>query len=142
MCLSEQPISEDRTLTAKYSELKLQSHFLHASPAFLTATPLPGAAGSPFTNTSSIYTTQLHDAASGTNFYVVRQASNNWTTPATFALSVNTRALGTVSVPRYGGAITLAGRESKVLVTDYAFGSHQVAYATAEVSSIVNVEGK
>ncbi|KIJ39022.1 glycoside hydrolase family 35 protein, partial [Sphaerobolus stellatus SS14] len=45
------PIKEDRTLTPKYSEIKLQSHFLHASPDILVSTPV--AAGTNFTNNAN-----------------------------------------------------------------------------------------
>jgi len=38
-----------------------------------------------------------------------------------------------IQVPRVVSAITLAGRQSKVIVTDYPFGSSEVLYATAQV---------
>ena len=132
LTLYMQPISEDRTLTPKYSEIKLQALFLHASPAYLTAVRL-GSGTTPYSTNSAIFATNLRDPATGTNFYVVRQVSNSVTTAATFSLNVNTSSTGVVSVPRYGGSITLAGRESKILVTDYAFGTHKLTYSTAEV---------
>ncbi|KIJ24287.1 glycoside hydrolase family 35 protein [Sphaerobolus stellatus SS14] len=125
------PIKEDRTLTPKYSEIKLQSHFLHASPDILVSTPV--AAGTNFTNNANVYTTLLSGAPSGANFYVVRQTTNTNTSPVSFKLNINT-AQGALTVPQFGSNITLAGRESKILVSNYQFGSSQLLYSTAEVN--------
>lgn len=44
-----------------------------------------------------------------------------------------TTSSGMIQIPRVVSAITLAGRQSKVIVTDYTFGSSKVLYATAQV---------
>lgn len=49
-----------------------------------------------------------------------------------FKLNVTTSA-GSFQIPRIASAITLSGRQSKVLVTDYSFGSSKVLYSTAQV---------
>lgn len=54
------------------------------------------------------------------------------TTPTQFSLSVNTTQ-GIISIPQFGGQIALAGRESKILVANYPFGSSKLEYSTAEV---------
>lgn len=69
------PIREDRTLSPKYSEIKLQAYFLHASPDFLIATR--SDSGTAFSNNTNIYTTVL-SSSTGVNFYVVRQATNSY----------------------------------------------------------------
>jgi hypothetical protein len=91
--------------------------------------------GSSYTTSTRIYTTQRFDPISLTGFYVVRQTTNKRTTNMDFSLKVNTTLLGEVLVPRYGGKITLAGRESKILVSNYHFGSSKLAYSTAEVGN-------
>ncbi|KAI0027626.1 glycoside hydrolase superfamily [Vararia minispora EC-137] len=118
-------IREDRTLTPKYSELKLQALFLHASLDFQVATALSaGIIG-------NVYVTVM-EAESGAGFYVVRQMMNNITTSTDFTLTVNTTN-GSFTIPQLGGIITLAGRESKILVTNYSFGTSNLEYSTAEV---------
>ena len=61
------------------------------------------------------------------------QTGDSFTTPISTKLTVNTTA-GKVTIPQFGGQITLAGRESKILVADYPFGSSMLRYSTAEVS--------
>ncbi|KAH8115249.1 hypothetical protein DFH11DRAFT_1726116 [Phellopilus nigrolimitatus] len=128
------PIREDRTLTTKYSELKLQAYFLHASPDFLIAERFGNGtvgSGTAFSNNASIYTTAL-TSSTGVNFYVVRQTSNGITNSTDFTLQVNTTQ-GEVTIPQFGGQLTLDGRESKIIVSEYPFGSHTLIYSTAEV---------
>ena len=49
---------------------------------------------------------------------------------------------GTVTVPQYGGPISLSGHQSKILVTDFSFGSNSLLYSTAEVLTYSVVDGK
>lgn len=147
---SSQAIREDRSLTVKYGEMKLQAQFLASSPAYLTAVRIGVGASTVYTNSTQIYTTNLEDPASGTNFYFVRQTTNQYVlhefpittyaegnlhrnvSPVNFTLHTNTSS-GLITIPQYSAQITLAGRESKIIVTDYAFGSHKLLYSTAEV---------
>lgn len=64
------PIREDRTLTSKFSEIKLQANFLHASPDFLVAKRF--GRGLRYSSDPRIYTTALR-APSGAHFYIIRQ---------------------------------------------------------------------
>ena len=52
-------------------------------------------------------------------------------------MDVNT-TIGELTIPRLGGNITLAGRESKILVTDYVFGSNKLDYSTAEACTAIS----
>jgi hypothetical protein len=38
-----------------------------------------------------------------------------------------------VTIPQYGGSITLNGHQSKILVTDFKFGQKNLLYSTAEI---------
>lgn len=68
-------IREDRTLTPKYDEIKLQALFLHASEdLFSTSITFAGVG---YTDNSNIYTTHLQ-GQNGTGFYVFRQNSNKY----------------------------------------------------------------
>jgi hypothetical protein len=52
---------------------------------------------------------------------------------------VNTTEFGELTIPR-NGVITLAGRESKILVSDYVFGKSTLVYSTAEVMTWVSYD--
>ncbi|VDC04598.1 unnamed protein product [Peniophora sp. CBMAI 1063] len=142
-------IREDRRLTSKYNELKLQAYFLHASRSFLTAEIVSTTnitdsgsvdpSGTGATDGSDVFVTGM-SSADGGGFYVVRQVTNNITSPTHFALDVNT-TIGELTIPRLGGSVTLAGRESKILPTDYAFGSSILDYSTAEVLTWFTSDG-
>ena len=49
-----------------------------------------------------------------------------------FKLNVTT-STGSFQIPRVASAITLSGRQSKVVVTEYSFGSSKLLYSTAQV---------
>ncbi|KAF8601278.1 glycoside hydrolase family 35 protein [Ceratobasidium sp. AG-I] len=126
------PISEDRTLTTKYTELKLQGLFLHASPHYHLAGRI--GAGTNFTNSSAIYTTQL-TTLKGESFYIVRQTTNNNTARAPFTLNMGT-SVGEVKVDG-----SLEGRESKILVGEYGFGKSVLRWTSAEVATWATIDG-
>lgn len=72
-----QSIRESRILAPKYSELKLQGLFYHASPSLLVSSIINSGAGAPFTSNSGVFTTHLGGGnATPTNYYVLRQMSN------------------------------------------------------------------
>ncbi|KAJ7469612.1 glycoside hydrolase family 35 protein [Mycena latifolia] len=128
-------IAEDRTPTPKLSELKLQGYFLHASPDYLLVGRVGNGtvgSGTAYSASPDIYVTNLESPASQANFYVVRQVTNVKTTDTVFTMRVNTTLEGEIEVPK-GGNLTLAGRESKIIVTNYPFGASKLEYSTAEV---------
>jgi hypothetical protein len=47
-----------------------------------------------------------------------------------------------VTVPRYGTTITINGHQSKIIVTDFPFGSKSLLYSTAEVLTYAVIDGK
>ncbi|KAJ7128422.1 glycoside hydrolase family 35 protein [Mycena epipterygia] len=128
-------ISEDRTPTPKLDEIKLQGYFLHASPDYLLVGRVRNGTvglGTAYSNSSSIYTTNLESPVSKANFYFVRQLTNTKITDTDFTLRVNTTLEGEIVIPKKGN-LTLAGRESKIIVTNYPFGASKLEYSTAEV---------
>ncbi|KAJ7209078.1 putative beta-galactosidase [Mycena haematopus] len=130
-----QAISEDRTPTPKLAEIKLQGYFLHASPDYLLVGRVGDGSvglGTAYSTSPDIYTTNLEAPASKANFYFVRQLTNTKTSDTDFTLRVNTTLEGEITIPKQGN-LTLAGRESKIIVTNYPFGSSKLEYATAEV---------
>ncbi|KAI0783038.1 glycoside hydrolase superfamily [Abortiporus biennis] len=131
------PIREDRTLSPKYSEIKLQATFLHSSPDFLIATSSTN--GTSITTNSGIYASVLQ-SPTGVGFYILRQNSVKTLTSAQFQLRVNT-SQGQLTVPQFGGSATLDGRESQILVSEYPFGSHKLQYSTAEIFAWSTIGG-
>lgn len=121
-----QSISEDRSLTPKYSEMKLQGLFLHATPHYHLAGRI--STGTSLSSSSQIFTTHLA-TLTGQNLYIVRQTTNTNTARVDFSLNVNT-TVGTVTLP----GLALQGRESKIIVSEYPFGKSSLRYTTAEVS--------
>ncbi|KAJ6453970.1 glycoside hydrolase family 35 protein [Mycena sanguinolenta] len=128
-------ISEDRTPTPKLAEIKLQAYFLHASPDYLLVGRVGNGtvgSGTAYSTSADIYTTNLESPASKANLYFVRQSTNTKTSDTDFTLRVNTTLEGEITIPKEGN-LTLAGRESKIIVTNYPFGTSTLEYATAEV---------
>ncbi|KEP45521.1 glycoside hydrolase family 35 protein [Rhizoctonia solani 123E] len=127
------PISEDRSLTPKYSEIKLQSLFLHATPHYHLAGRISNDTA--HASLPYIFTTHLATPA-GQNLYIVRQTSTTRTARAEFDLRVNTTR-GEVLLQ----GVVLDGRESKVLVSEYPFGTSVLAYSSAEVATWTTLDG-
>ncbi|KAI0018839.1 beta-galactosidase precursor [Xylariomycetidae sp. FL0641] len=127
-------IAEDRTVAReKYSELKLQGEFLKVSPDYLVAEP--GAAFIwTFANNAYITVTQLAgDTDAGrASFYVIRHSDYTRTASDDYTMTVPTSA-GKITIPKLFDALTLNGRDSKFMVTDYPVGGYSLLYSTAEI---------
>ncbi|GME50601.1 Glycosyl hydrolase family 35 [Neofusicoccum parvum] len=131
-------IAEDRSITReKYSEAKLQAHFLQASPAYLTA--IPENKTHAYVDTEQILITPIGNHP--TRFYLVRHT--DWTSwnPTPYRLTVPTSA-GNLTVPQLGGTLTLNGRDSKIHVTDYDVGGTNLIYSSAEIFTWKKYEGR
>ncbi|RAK88787.1 beta-galactosidase [Aspergillus costaricaensis CBS 115574] len=123
-------IAEDReVIREKYSELKLQSNFLQASPAYLESHPENGSYGI-YTDTTSLAVTRL--AGNPTNFYVVRHGELTSQESTSYKLRVNTTA-GSLTIPQLGGTLSLNGRDSKIHLVDYNVGNLSLIYSSAEL---------
>ncbi|KAF7789941.1 hypothetical protein EIP86_000889 [Pleurotus ostreatoroseus] len=130
-------IRESRTLSPKLDEMKRQGLFLRSSPEFRktdwigdSSTGIPGVT----TNNSAAFVTLLRNPDSGAGFYIVRQNDSTSTERISFHLTVNVSD-GAMTIPRQlSDGITLNGRQSKVIVTDFSFGhSNKLLYSTANI---------
>ncbi|KNZ61955.1 hypothetical protein VP01_132g8 [Puccinia sorghi] len=115
-------ISEDRTLTEKYTELKRQSFFLRSSDQFYQ-TEVVGDSKHDADyfrgkQNHSAFVTELRNPTSGAGFYIVRALNSTSTQPTKFKLNILT-SLGLKQLPE----MTLSPRESRLLVTDYETSS-------------------
>lgn len=112
-----------------YAEAKLIAQFIKASPAYLEATP------GNLTNTSYVSTPELSATplfGITTNFYVIRHSDYTSVDSTDYSFTVPT-SVGNVTIPQLGGTLTLNGRDSKVLVTDYDVGGYNLVYSSADV---------
>ncbi|KAI0301135.1 glycoside hydrolase superfamily [Multifurca ochricompacta] len=127
-------IEESRDITTKFNELKAQGLFLRSSHEFLK-TELIGnsTSGSAQVTNPAAFVTLLKNPDTGTGFWIARQTNSSSTALTAFNLTVTTSA-GTVSIPQAVPNITLNGRQSKVIVTDYHYGSSGfILWSTAPI---------
>ncbi|KAJ7192857.1 beta-galactosidase, domain 2-domain-containing protein [Mycena haematopus] len=136
-------ISESRALTTKFDELKLQGIFLRSSPEFYKTNVIADSSTGlvPATSNPAAFATFLQNPDTKTGFYVLRQTSSTSTAITTFKLNITTLA-GDVQVPIVVPAITLSGRESKLVLADYSFGASKLGYATAQVFFAGTIGGR
>ncbi|KAI0379117.1 glycoside hydrolase family 35 protein [Hypomontagnella monticulosa] len=127
-------ISEDRSLTReKYSELKLQAEWLKVTPEYLIAEP--GAASIwPYANNAAITVTRLagNSTLGSGSFFVVRHSDYSSTASDNYTMKLPTLT-GDVSIPTMFESLTLHGRDSKIMVTDYDVRGIRLLYSTAEI---------
>lgn len=124
------PISENRALWSKYYETKLLALFTRAARD-LTVTDRLGNSTS-YTTNSAVLGVELRNPETDSAFYVTRHADSTSDTTESFKLHART-SLGNLTIPQQGGNIVLDGHQSKIIVTDFAFGEHRLVYSTAEV---------
>ncbi|KAJ5819060.1 beta-galactosidase B [Penicillium riverlandense] len=124
------PISEDRSIGSKYYETKLLALFTRAAKD-LTMTELKDN-GTQYTTNSAVRAYELRNPETNAGFYPTFHVNTSLSTNEAFRLHVDTSA-GALTVPRHGGTIRLNGHQSKIIVTDFTFGSNKLLYSTAEV---------
>lgn len=136
-------IAENRELTVKYPELKRQGLFLRSSPDFYKTDWVGNSTGGIVSvSNPAAFVTLLRNPDSAASFYIARQGNSTTKDVTTFKLNVTTSA-GNFEIPRFTSGITLAGRQSKIIVTDYSFGvSSKVLYSTAQVLFAGQIGGR
>ncbi|KAG2354709.1 glycoside hydrolase family 35 protein [Suillus spraguei] len=136
-------IAENRELSVKYPELKRQGLFLRSSPDFYKTDWVGNStSGTVSVSNAAAFVTLLRNPDSTASFYIARQGNSTSTDVTTFKLNVTTSA-GNFEVPRLTSSITLWGRQSKIIVTDYSFGSSsKVLYSTAQVLFAGQIGGR
>ncbi|KAI1503315.1 glycoside hydrolase superfamily [Biscogniauxia marginata] len=126
-------IKEDRTITReKYSELKLQATFIQSSPEYLTATPGTNTINEYSDNADITITPVLANDTTAASFFVVRHTSYSSTASTRYRVTLPT-SRGSIAVPHTNQSLTLNGRDSKVIVTDYDVQGTRLLYSTADV---------
>jgi hypothetical protein len=134
------PISADRTLTPKYYETKLLGLFLGVAQDLRMTDRI--AYGTNYTNLESttakpgnetlgpVGAAELRNPVTDAGFYVLRHNVSASEESSTFKVNVRT-SIGNLQVPRFNDAMTLHGRESKILVTDFRFANRTLLYSVS-----------
>ncbi|KAJ3571523.1 hypothetical protein NP233_g3704 [Leucocoprinus birnbaumii] len=136
-------LTESRELTTKFDELKRQGLFLRSSPDFYkTDWIADSSTGLAVSTNTNAFITLLRNPDTRTQFYIARQSDSTSTATTNFKLNVTTSA-GNLQIPTVASAITLGGRQSKVIVTDYRFGSASHAlYSTSPIFFAGVIDGR
>ncbi|KAI1454086.1 glycoside hydrolase family 35 protein [Annulohypoxylon moriforme] len=134
-------ISEDRTITReKYSELKLEAEWLKVSPGYLTAQPGNALVWTYASNAAITVTRLAGNSTLGSgSFFVVRHSDYSSTTSDNYTMKLPTLE-GDISIPTLFDVLTLHGRDSKIVVTDYDVRGIKLAYSTAEIFTHQNFQ--
>lgn len=88
--------------------------------------------GTQYTDNALVRAYELRNPDTNAGFYATFHTNTSVSTNDAFHVKVNTSA-GVFTVPKHGGVVRLNGHQSKILVTDFTFGSKTLLYSTAEV---------
>ncbi|KAI1760360.1 glycoside hydrolase family 35 protein [Hypoxylon sp. FL1150] len=126
-------IKEDRTVTReKYSELKLQTTFLQSSPDYITASPGQSSTSS-YSDSPDITVTPIFgNSTENASFFVVRHTNYSSLTTTKYRAILPT-SQGEKTVPQLNATLSLNGRDSKIMVTNYDVQGTRLLYSTAEI---------
>ncbi|KAI9494122.1 beta galactosidase [Zychaea mexicana] len=120
------PISESGILTAKAYENKLQGGFINTVKPFYTTEYFESQ-----TDNDNLIVDGLADVNTDTKFYIAQHLDIGSKDLDEFTITVNTTK-GALTIPR-SSKLVLNGRDAKILVTNYDFGSQHLVYTTSEI---------
>ncbi|MBI0292931.1 beta-galactosidase [Streptomyces sp. PRKS01-29] len=122
------PINESRQLTDKYQEFKRLGYFVHA------VRPLARTdkAEAPAPSDEALRVDRRVNPDDGTQFFTVRHADTRVKDKDETTLSLSGKDGDYPRVPQRG-AITVDGRDAKLLVAGYDLGDQRLVYSTSEI---------
>ncbi|KAK7545840.1 glycoside hydrolase superfamily [Phyllosticta citricarpa] len=121
------PLRETREIQPKFQQTKLIALFTRASKDLLKTDMESNGTGNA-ANTGDIYTWVLRNPDTFAGFYITQHNNSRSRDETWFDLSVDT-SLGQLTVPN----VSLDGRQSRIVVTDYNVGNLTLLYSSAEV---------
>lgn len=83
-----------------------------------------------------MFTWVLQNPDTGASFIITQQNNTKSTDDVAFSATLDTSS-GSVNV----SGISLLGRQSRILVTDYAFGQHTLLYSSGDIATYGNFHG-
>ena len=121
-------ISEPRQLTEKYTGMKELAYLMHAVTPITKTDPQPDVPASD----PDVLIRERRNPDTGTRIYVVRHADGTSTATDSFTFPVSGNDGTYPRVPQQG-AVTLAGRDSKILVAGMDLQRQRLVYSTSEI---------
>jgi beta-galactosidase len=142
--MNRTPLRETREQWAKLWQTKLVQLFSGSAPDLLKTYMLGNGSGYSVSlpsrsfadlrltfgqlSSTNAFSWVLKNPDTGATFTVLQQENTASTSIITFSAYLNT-SLSNITVP----GVQLAGRQSKILVTDYKFGNQTLLYSSADV---------
>ncbi|KAK8090208.1 hypothetical protein PG997_005169 [Apiospora hydei] len=123
------PLRETRQQGDKLFQTKLIGLFTRVSPDLLKTDMIGNGTGYRVSSTS-VYSWVLKNPDTGAGFHVVQQNKTPSRENISFSVDLDTSA-GPITIPK----VELGGRQSKILVSDYAFGRHALLYCSADIAA-------
>lgn len=121
------PLRETREVEPKFKQTKLIGLFTRVSQDLLEASMESNGTGNAVSS-SDVYSWVLRNVNNGAGFYTLQQSDSASRNVVTFSATLTTSA-GAVTVSN----VQLNGRQSKILTTDYNFGSYTLLYSSADI---------
>ncbi|KAJ9154763.1 Glycosyl hydrolase family 35 [Pleurostoma richardsiae] len=121
------PLRETREQWDKLFQTKLVNMFAASSPDLLV-TEMVGNGTGYQVSSDSVWTWLLKNPDTDATFTVTQQSNTRSTSDVSFSADLTTSE-GPVTVPD----VSLLGRQSRILVTDYGFGDHTLLYASPDI---------
>ncbi|KAK7728732.1 hypothetical protein SLS53_009385 [Cytospora paraplurivora] len=129
------PLRETRQQWTKLFQTKLVNLFASSSPDLLKTEMFGNGTGFQV-STDAIFTWVLKNPDTNATFVVTQQNSTASTDNVTFSATLDTSS-GPVNV----SDVSLLGRQSRILVTDYAFGNHTLLYSSGDIATWASFDG-
>ncbi|KAF2092623.1 hypothetical protein NA57DRAFT_69687 [Rhizodiscina lignyota] len=121
------PLRETREIRDKFRQMKLVGLFTRVSTG-LRKTYMESNGSGNAVDTTAVYTFVLRNPDTHAGFYFADHTNSETRDTTTFAITLVTSA-GNVTVPK----IELQGRQSRIIVSDFAIGSSTLLYSSAEI---------
>ena len=132
------PISENRQIGSKYYETKNLALFTRIADDLTVTNRIANSVS--YSTNPAIVTSELRNPKTNSAFYIAIHNMSSSGTRESFRLHVST-STGNLTIPQYGGDITINGHQSKVIVTDFSLGARTLTYSTAEILTYALIDG-
>ncbi|KAB8231913.1 glycoside hydrolase family 35 protein [Aspergillus alliaceus] len=133
------PISENRLLVEKYYETKVLTQFTRIAQDLSKVDRVGNS--TKYSSNPAVSVSELRNPDTNAAFYVTQHEYTPSGTVEKFTVKVKTSD-GALTIPQYGTQITLNGHQSKIIVTDFKFGTKTLLYSTAEVLTYALIDDK
>ncbi|CRG87944.1 beta-galactosidase, putative [Talaromyces islandicus] len=127
------PLRETREIRDKLKQTKLLGLFTRVSSDLLQTEMIGN--GTNYTSDASIFTWALRNPQTNAGFYIVSHDDSPSRDTTEFNISVET-SKGTIDIPN----VELAGRQSKIIVTDYKLGRSSLLFSSADVLTYATLD--